>query len=94
MAASEQAKASGVLDPDWPVAVVMAGPGRFNWKRIQKVPAQQSRHGYVENVDAAGHASLLGLRHADAIVRGVDHVLAAFRAEREPRHAPSTASAP
>jgi pimeloyl-ACP methyl ester carboxylesterase len=94
MAAAEQAKASGALDPDWPVAVVMAGPGRFSWKRIQAVPANQSRHGYVENVPAAGHASLLGHRHADAIVRGIDHVLKAYAAGREPRHAPSTASAP
>lgn len=77
MRASEQARAAGKLDPDWPVSVIMAGPGRTEWKRIQSLPARESRHGYVENVDAAGHASLLGNRFADAIVRGIDHVLAA-----------------
>jgi pimeloyl-ACP methyl ester carboxylesterase len=80
MRASEQARAAGRLDPDWPVAVVMAGPGRADWKRIQSLPARESRHGHVENVDAAGHASLLGKRFADAIVRGVDHVLASAKA--------------
>lgn len=74
---AEQAAKAGKLDPDWPVAVVMAGPGRGGWKEIQSVPARQSRQGYIENVPAAHHASLLGMRFADAIVRGVDHVLAA-----------------
>lgn len=80
MRTSDQAKAAGPLDPAWPVAVVMAGPGRSDWKQIQSLPARQSRHGYVENVEAAGHASLLGRRFAGAIVRGIDHVLEAVRA--------------
>lgn len=90
MAVSEQARALGPLNPDWPVAVVMAGPGRLSWKKIQTAPARQSRHGYVENVEAAGHASLLGRRFADAIVRGIDHVLAAANA---PAGQPAAASA-
>lgn len=80
MQASEQARKAGKLDPAWPVSVVMAGPGRSSWKEIQSLPARESRHGYVENVDKAHHASLLGMQYADAIVRGIDHVLAAAKA--------------
>lgn len=79
-----QAARAGHLDPRWPVSVIMAGTGRPGWKRIQSAPARESRAGYIENVDSAGHASLLGMRHADAIVRGIDHVLAAFAAEPAP----------
>jgi pimeloyl-ACP methyl ester carboxylesterase len=78
--AAQQAKALGVLDPDWPVAVITAGPARGakTLKASQAEPAARSRYGYIENVAEAGHATLLGLpRHAEAIVRGVDHVHAA-----------------
>jgi pimeloyl-ACP methyl ester carboxylesterase len=77
--AAAQAARAGKLDSRWPVSVIMAGTGREGWKHIQSTPARESEHGYVENVDAAGHANLLGARHAEAIVRGVDHVLAAVR---------------
>lgn len=77
MAAAGQARKAGRLDPAWPVAVVTAGAGRGAWKEVQALPARESRHGYVENVPSASHASLLGARHADAVVRGIDHVLAA-----------------
>jgi pimeloyl-ACP methyl ester carboxylesterase len=77
---ADQAASAGRLDPKWPVAVVMAGAGRAGWKQIQSLPARQSQHGYVENVEDAGHANLLGSRHAAAIVRGIDHVLAAAAA--------------
>lgn len=81
LVSANEAKAAGRLDPDWPVAVVTAGAshGRLGWKSLQAAPARESRHGYVENVEDAGHATLLGVKHADAIVRGVDHVLAAWR---------------
>ena len=39
-------------------------------------PALASRHGYVDHVPAANHASLLGRRFADPIVAGVQHILA------------------
>lgn len=67
------------LPPDLPVAVVTAGPhrGRATLKAIQEKPARHSRAGFVEHVAASNHANLLGPRHADAIVRGVDHVLQA-----------------
>jgi len=79
---AEEAEAGGPLDRDWPVAVVTAGSshGRDGWKSLQAAPARESRHGYYENVAAAGHATLLGLKHAEAVARGVDHVLAAWRA--------------
>jgi pimeloyl-ACP methyl ester carboxylesterase len=77
---AEQARKAGALDPAWPVSVITAGAARGGWKQIQAIPARKSRHGYVENVPAASHASLLGMHHADAIVRGVDHVLEALGA--------------
>ena len=82
LASADEAKAGGTLDPDWPVAVVTAGAshGRLGWKERQAAPARASRHGYFENVEDAGHATLLGVKHADAVVRGVDHVLRAWKA--------------
>ena len=76
---SDQA-AGGDYPPELPIAVVTAGAeGRTPWlKAMQAAPALASRHGYVDHVAGAGHASLLGRRFADPIVRGVEHVLAAI----------------
>ena len=41
----------------------------------QAIPALASRQGYVEHVAHAKHASLLGAKFAEPIVRGVAHVL-------------------
>jgi pimeloyl-ACP methyl ester carboxylesterase len=78
-ATSAQARDAGGFDPDLPVAVVTAGPerGRRRLKAIQSLPALASRSGYIEHVARSNHASLLGVRFADPIVRGVEHVLAA-----------------
>jgi pimeloyl-ACP methyl ester carboxylesterase len=78
-ATSDQA-ASADYPPDLPIAVVTAGAEeRTPWlKSMQVAPALASRHGYVDHVAGAGHASLLGRRFADPIVRGVEHVLAAI----------------
>jgi len=67
------------LPADLPVAVVTAGrhKGRAALKAIQAKPASHSRAGFVEHVEPANHANLLGPRYADAIVRGVEHVLQA-----------------
>ncbi len=67
------------LPVDLPVAVVTAGPtgARGPIKGLQEGPAKRAQHGYVEHVTAATHANLLGPKFADAILRGVDHVLAA-----------------
>lgn len=75
----EQVLKAGAYDPAWPVAVVTAGPeaGREDWKKAQAAPAMASRAGSVVHVDGAGHATLLGLRHADAIVTAIEAVIAA-----------------
>lgn len=79
-ATSDQA-AQAEFPPAMPIAVVTAGAEKSApWlKAIQAVPALGSRHGYVEHVAGARHASLLGRRFADPIVRGVEHVLATAR---------------
>lgn len=70
------------LPEDLPVAVITAGAAhtRKPLKVIQERPAQRSRFGYVDHVAGCTHANLLGPRYADAVVRGVEHVLAAIRA--------------
>jgi pimeloyl-ACP methyl ester carboxylesterase len=73
-AAADQAKASGPLNPAWPVAVITAGRRPPAARSMQTAPARQSRAGYVENVEAASHTTLLGLKYAHAVVRGIDHV--------------------
>ena len=77
-ATSDQA-AETEFPPELPIAVITAGaePGAPTLKAIQALPAIASRHGYVEHVAGARHASLLGLRFADPVVRGVEQVLAA-----------------
>ena len=69
-----EAVAAGALSVDLPVAVVTAGGGHPAWKAMQAEPARRARHGLVENVDGATHATLLGPRFADHIVRAVDFV--------------------
>lgn len=82
MAASEQAGKAGRYAPSLPVAVVTAGSGHSGWKAIQSAPARASHRGHIENVADADHANLLGVRYADAVVRGIDHVLAAIGPQR------------
>jgi pimeloyl-ACP methyl ester carboxylesterase len=67
------------LQADLPVAVVTAGPPQMRGpiKTMQEAPARRSRFGYVEHVSGSNHANLLGPRYADAILRGVEHVLSA-----------------
>ena len=78
---TQEARAAGPLDPHWPVAVVTAGPagGRHGWKTIQAAPAQHAHRGYVEHVEAASHQNLLGIAHADAVVKAIDFVVDAAR---------------
>jgi len=70
------------FDPDWPLAVVLAGDGRGPGARhaLQTAPAEASRHGTVLYVPGANHASLLGERHAGHIVRAVLSLEAAAKA--------------
>lgn len=74
VAAARQAATAGAYDPEWPVAVVTAGPARgrmAEWKQMQAGPARVARDGYVRNVEGAGHATVLGLSHAAEIVKAV-----------------------
>lgn len=82
-ATSVQAREAGAFDPDLPIAVVTAGGDKKRrvLKTIQSAPALASRKGYVDHVAGSNHASLLGLRFADPIVRGVEHVLLAAGAQ-------------
>jgi pimeloyl-ACP methyl ester carboxylesterase len=73
---ADEAAATGPLNPDWPVAVVTAGPSfrRLGLKAMQQEPARLSRHGRAETVDDAGHATLLGLKFASHVVSAIDFV--------------------
>jgi len=78
-AAAEQAAAAGELKPEWPVAVITAGPPSPQmaaWNAVRQAPAKASRAGMVENIDAASHTTMLGLTLGDRAVAGVEHVLA------------------
>lgn len=76
--AVRQARAAGPLDPAWPVAVVTAGPARVGQaqRSLMREPARLSRDGHAVHVARANHASLLGVRHADAIVQAISHIQA------------------
>ena len=67
------------LPTDLPIAVITAGPpaARGPIKALQEKPAKLARQGHIEHVTQSTHANVLGPRFADAIVRGVEHVLAA-----------------
>ncbi|HEY5412070.1 MAG TPA: hypothetical protein VIJ94_15215, partial [Caulobacteraceae bacterium] len=49
------------------------------WRQVYAAPATRSKRGYAVDVGGANHANLLGFRHADEIVKGIDFVLAAAR---------------
>ncbi len=72
---ARQARDAGVLDPDLPVAVVLAGGGaRRGLRDMQTAPAMASRHGLVERVTGASHATILNEDHAHAVVKAIEHV--------------------
>lgn len=91
-AMSDQA-AAGALSPDLPIAVVTAGGARLQarFKAMQAEPALASRSGSVEVVPGAKHASLLGPRYADAVVRAVRRVAQAGSRSTAPAAASSRA---
>ncbi len=74
LAAAEQAKGAGKLDPAWPVAVVTAGQGHGARTSMQGAPARDSRHGSFRNVPQASHASILGVEFADEVVKAIEFV--------------------
>jgi pimeloyl-ACP methyl ester carboxylesterase len=74
--AADQARETGPLNPDWPVAVVMAGGNRrpLVGNSLRAQPAHQAHHGSVDVVAGAGHATLLGVRYADSVVDAIAEV--------------------
>ena len=77
-AAAEQAAAAGPLKPEWPVAVITAGPSspqRSVWDEVRQAPARGSNAGMIEAIADANHRTMLGLTHGDRAVAGVEHVL-------------------
>jgi pimeloyl-ACP methyl ester carboxylesterase len=79
-AAAEQAAAAGALKPEWPVAVITAGPSspqRSMWDEVRQAPARGSKAPMIEAIPAANHRTMLGLTHGDRAVAGVEHVLRA-----------------
>ncbi len=77
-----EARALGEFDRELPVAAVTAGRASTWWKRMQAEPAHRSRSGYAENAPQAGHASLLGPKHCQAVVRAIEYVMRAALASR------------
>ena len=78
-AAAEQAAAAGELKPEWPVAVITAGPPSermAGWNAVRQAPARGSRAGSIDNVEAASHTTMLGQTYGDRVVAGVERVLA------------------
>ena len=77
--ATSQLAGAAEFPPQLPVAAITAGGERKRpWlKRLQAAPALASEHGYLEHVAGSTHASVLGRRFADPVVRGVEHVLRA-----------------
>ncbi|MCW5759941.1 MAG: hypothetical protein KIS90_09255, partial [Phenylobacterium sp.] len=74
-----QAAAAGPLRPEWPIAVVTAGPrspAMAMWDEVRQAPARGSKAPMIEAVAEADHRTLLGLVHGDRAVAGVEHVLA------------------
>jgi len=82
-AAARQAIAAGGYDPAMPVAVVFAGSSRLannprfaEWIEARQAPAKASAAGFIWAERGANHNTLLGMKHGDAVVKGVQHVLA------------------
>lgn len=80
-AAGEQALMAGPFPPNWPIAVITAGPPSPQmdvWNEVRHAPARDSRAGFIDNVDEASHTTMLGLTYGDRVVAGVEKVLAAL----------------
>ena len=73
-----EARLAPPYDPRWPVVVIVAGSGGLGpeWDDARRVPERASKAGRFEAVDGASHATVLGQAYGDAVVRGVEYVLA------------------
>jgi hypothetical protein len=71
--AAAQARAAGGYNPQIPVAVVTAGdaPEHHPIKAMQTAPALAASRNHIRHVRGARHATLLGHRFADEIVKAV-----------------------
>ena len=75
---ARQGREAGLFDPDLPVSVILTGSAGplTGFRAVQAAPAQASRHGAVDYVDAT-HATMLNSGHAEVIIRAVERVAAA-----------------
>jgi pimeloyl-ACP methyl ester carboxylesterase len=89
---ARQARGSGALNPDWPVAVITAGLVHGALSDVQAPPAEASTHGYIDVVAGASHHTLLGPRFSDAIVKAIVFVMDAAGKPAEPLTVASEAS--
>jgi len=76
MTSAKEAGAAAAFDPDWPVAVIVAGSRGETIDSPRGAPAKAAKRGSFEVVKEAGHASVLGAAMNGAVVRGVQFVLA------------------
>jgi pimeloyl-ACP methyl ester carboxylesterase len=68
-----EARALGELSRELPVAVISATPNAYLRAALEE-PARRSRRGYIEHVPGANHATLLGPKFCDAVIRGIEFV--------------------
>jgi hypothetical protein len=75
-ASADQAVAEPAYDPALAGGGGHGGPvkGREKRKAMQVAPAERSKHGYVDHVEAATHTRLLGEQFAGHIVKAVEFV--------------------
>ena len=59
------------------MVVILTGTAsdRNGFRALQIAPAKASSHGLVDYVAGASHATMLNGVFADAIIRGVEHVM-------------------
>lgn len=62
--------------PQWPVAVIVAGKRGETIESPRAAPAKHARAGHFAAVPQAGHASVLGERWNDEVIKGVLFVMA------------------
>jgi pimeloyl-ACP methyl ester carboxylesterase len=74
---AREARDAGAFHPRLPVAVILTGTptDRSGFRALQTAPARASEHGLVDYVAGASHATMLNGVYADAIIRGVEHVM-------------------
>jgi len=90
-AAARQAEAAGDYRPEWPVAVITAGPPSARmqaWNEVRQAPAKAARAGLVETIDKASHTTMLGMTYADRAAAGVAFVLKAAEEPRQETQSP------